>query len=93
MINIVLLCVSYHLLKQSGIDLKDVADTSDYILLLELTDEPSCRSKDPIVLVQDLDMNSLEKVFIGNIIACVVTLAFLYFSCFSCEPIIQERMR
>ena len=82
------------LLKETGIDLADVAATSDYIVGLELSaDEKNCRTKDPVVLVQDLDVTLLRSLLVSNIIASVVALALLQFDCFSCQPLIGPRLR
>ena len=94
MISVALLILSLKLLKETGIDLADVAATSDYIVGLELSaDEKNCRTKDPVVLVQDLDVTMLRSLLVINIIASVVALALLQFDCFSCQPLIGPKLR
>ena len=93
LVSIICLLVSWRLLKDSGIDLADVADTSETILGLDLRNERSCRSKEPVVQVEDLDVTTLKSILISNLMACLVTLILLIFDGFSCGPFIPQQMK
>ena len=92
-VSILFILVSWRLIKDSGIDLKDVAATSETILGLDVSSEQKCRSKEPIVQVEDLDVGTLKSILISNLMACLVTLILLVFDGFSCGPFITQQMK
>lgn len=47
--NIALLAVSFKIVTETGVDLEDVASTSDFILGLEITDDANCHVKNKVV--------------------------------------------
>lgn len=84
-VSIVLLVISFKLLKDTGMDLADVTVASDFIVGLHTSaDEKNCRSGGPLVMAQDLDVQSLRNMLLVNIIACVVAIALLQFKFISC---------
>ena len=86
----IILLVSWRLLKDSGISLNDVSETSETILGLDISPEQRCRSREPVAMAEDFNVKMMSNVLISNVMVCLVTLILLIFEGFSCEPFISQ---
>ena len=71
----------------------DVADTTETMMSLNLRQEPKCRSKDPIVLVDDLDVTNLRKIIMLNMATCFLLTLFLLFECKQCGAFTRSHLK
>ena len=71
----------------------DVADTSETMMGLNTKVEQRCRSKEPIVLVEYLDVTNLRKMIMLNIAATVIITILLMVDCKGCGIMTKQRFK